>query len=59
MKKQRHKIILLTLTALCILLPFSEAFSQTLDEKMLNNINYREIGPTRQSGRFVDFAVVE
>ena len=59
MKKIRHKIIPLTLTLMCILFPFSEAFPQTLDKKMLNNINYREIGPTRQSGRFVDFAVVK
>lgn len=27
-----------------------------VDEKILKNINYREIGPTRQSGRFVDIA---
>ncbi|NOR15860.1 MAG: hypothetical protein GQ544_09155, partial [Candidatus Aminicenantes bacterium] len=31
-------------------------FAQKLDEKALKDFNYREIGPTRQSGRFVDFA---
>ena len=30
--------------------------AQKLDEKALKDFNYREIGPTRQSGRFVDFA---
>ncbi|MDX1493469.1 MAG: hypothetical protein R3253_05395, partial [Longimicrobiales bacterium] len=33
------------------------AFAQTLDESVLANMDYREIGPTRQSGRFVDIAV--
>ena len=33
------------------------AFGQTVSEDMLKAITYREIGPTRQSGRFVDFAV--
>lgn len=32
-------------------------FSQGIDKKLLKNINYRSIGPTRQSGRFVDFAI--
>ncbi len=59
MKKQHQKIYIFFLAIFCILFTFSETFSQTLDEKMLKNINYREIGPTRQSGRFVDFAVVK
>ena len=58
-RKQHGKITILILSVLCILFTFSEAESQTLDEALLKNINYREIGPTRQSGRFVDFAVVE
>ncbi|MFC1791661.1 WD40/YVTN/BNR-like repeat-containing protein [Gemmatimonadota bacterium] len=31
--------------------------AQTLTEDQLTAFNYRSIGPTRQSGRFVDFAV--
>ncbi|MDE0729637.1 MAG: hypothetical protein OSB36_01795, partial [Longimicrobiales bacterium] len=31
--------------------------AQRLDEALLDNLEYREIGPTRQSGRFVDIAV--
>ncbi|MCI0470169.1 MAG: hypothetical protein L0Y73_00760, partial [Candidatus Aminicenantes bacterium] len=30
-----------------------------LNEESLKNLTYREIGPTRDGGRFVDFAVVE
>ncbi len=37
----------------------SDAYSQALNKDMLKNMNYRSIGPTRQSGRFVDFAVVQ
>ncbi len=31
--------------------------AQSIPEGLLDNIRYREIGPTAQSGRFVDFAV--
>jgi hypothetical protein len=41
----------------CVLIAVPETIGQTLDEKSLNNFTYRSIGPTRQSGRFVDFAV--
>jgi len=34
-----------------------EASAQTLTEDQLSAFNYRSIGPTRQSGRFVDIAV--
>ena len=33
------------------------AHAQSLSEEVLANLSYREIGPTRQSGRFVDIAV--
>jgi photosystem II stability/assembly factor-like uncharacterized protein len=33
------------------------ASAQSLTEGVLANLSYREIGPTRQSGRFVDIAV--
>jgi len=36
----------------------SSGYSGELDETLLKNISYRSIGPTRQGGRFVDFAVV-
>ncbi|MBM3284994.1 MAG: hypothetical protein FJY81_03905, partial [Candidatus Aminicenantes bacterium] len=47
--------------ALCLLAVTlaSEAAAQTLSEDLLNFFAYRAIGPTRQSGRFVDFAVPE
>jgi len=34
-------------------------FGQALSQELLNSFKYRAIGPTRQSGRFVDFAVPE
>jgi len=43
----------------CMLIALPEAYGQTIDEELLKNITYRSIGPTRQSGRFVDFAVPE
>ncbi len=38
---------------------FSSLSAQNIPDNMLQTFEYREIGPTRQSGRFVDFAVVE
>ncbi len=35
----------------------SNAAGQSINEKLLKNLTYRNIGPTRQGGRFVDFAV--
>ncbi len=37
--------------------PPTAAEAQTLTEDQLSVFHYRSIGPTRQSGRFVDFAV--
>jgi photosystem II stability/assembly factor-like uncharacterized protein len=37
-------------------LPVSAAQAKKADKEILKNINYREIGPTRESGRFVDIA---
>jgi photosystem II stability/assembly factor-like uncharacterized protein len=39
------------------LAPATPAAAQDLTEAVLANLEYREIGPTRQSGRFVDIAV--
>jgi photosystem II stability/assembly factor-like uncharacterized protein len=35
------------------------ASAQRLAPEIVNKVNYRNIGPTRQGGRYVDFAVVE
>ncbi len=35
------------------------ASAQRLDEALVANLEYREIGPTRQSGRFIDISVPE
>lgn len=43
--------------AVAALMPASPAAAQTLSEDVLSNLEYREIGPTRESGRFVDIAV--
>lgn len=37
--------------------PAAGTRGQALDQNLLKNFTYRSIGPTRQSGRFVDFAV--
>jgi hypothetical protein len=34
-------------------------FAQMVGENILATVHYRSIGPTRASGRFVDFAVYE
>ncbi len=47
--------LLVALIAPAIFVPGADA--QTLDEALLSAFNYRSIGPTRQSGRFVDIAV--
>jgi photosystem II stability/assembly factor-like uncharacterized protein len=47
----------LTIGAAMLMAPSYAAGAQTLSEELLSNLEYREIGPTRQSGRFVDIAV--
>ena len=49
-------VVLLAVLALGIQPP-AAANAQTLTEDQLSAFTYRSIGPTRQSGRFVDFAV--
>jgi photosystem II stability/assembly factor-like uncharacterized protein len=39
------------------LAPATKVAGQDLTEAVLANLEYREIGPTRQSGRFIDIAV--
>ena len=54
--KSCFAIVITTLLCLAWVVP-NDAFSQKLDEKLLKNVTFRAIGPTRQSGRFVDFAI--
>ncbi len=49
---------LLLVISCCLAIP-QLAISQKISDELLQSFEYREIGPTRQSGRFVDFAVVE
>jgi len=47
------------LLAITLLISASFAFSNDITKNFLNRIEYREIGPTRQGGRYVDFAWCE
>ncbi len=49
-------IALIFLFCLVLVVP-SDMAGQNVTEDLFKNIKYRAIGPTRQSGRFVDFAV--
>jgi hypothetical protein len=42
-----------------MLLIAGQTFSQIVNEDILKPVRYRSVGPTRQSGRFIDFAVNE
>jgi photosystem II stability/assembly factor-like uncharacterized protein len=48
----------LPLLLLSLVLADIQAFGQKLGNDILGKVNYREIGPTRQGGRYVDFAIV-
>ena len=54
--KRVIRVFVLFLCLGLMLVP-SEATAQQLEKDVLSKIHYRSIGPTRQSGRFVDFAV--
>ncbi len=41
------------------LLLVPESFAQKLGEDVLGKVHFRSIGPTRQGGRYVDFAIVD
>ncbi|MDH5380632.1 MAG: glycosyl hydrolase, partial [Cyclobacteriaceae bacterium] len=49
----------ITFLSIFFLTILNSGFSQILPQEVVNGFHYRAIGPTRQSGRFVDFAVVE
>ncbi len=52
-----HLLTALLACTLLILVPF--LFSQKIEKNILERVEYREIGPTRQGGRYVDFAWCE
>ena len=47
------------LLALLAILLVPGAIAQQIDRKILDAVHYRAIGPSRQGGRYVDFAVVD
>jgi len=51
------KILFVCALAVIPLLSAVNAFSQTPGEDFFKTITYRDIGPSRQGVRFVDFAV--
>ena len=51
------RAVLLPLSLVVSAATISPLAAQTLTEELLAELEYREIGPTRQSGRFVDIAV--
>jgi len=51
------KFLVCFVVLICALLVVPDTFGQKAEEEALKSMNYRSIGPTRQSGRFVDFAV--
>ncbi|MGD8276824.1 MAG: hypothetical protein PVH00_02305 [Gemmatimonadota bacterium] len=56
--RTRHRAVGALFALLLVpLVPVSELSAQSLSPDLLSAFNYRSIGPTRQSGRFVDFAV--
>ena len=54
-KKNLLSTLLFLVLTVLVLLP--NTFGQAKTEGLFKNLKYRAIGPTRQSGRFVDFAV--
>ena len=57
MKLLRQTFFLALAVATAALTLPATTVAQSLDESVFANLEYREIGPTRQSGRFVDIAV--
>lgn len=56
----KTKQLVRSLFALLLLVfSISENFAQQIPDNVIDKIKFREIGPTRQGGRYVDFAVVD
>lgn len=49
----------LIVAGLLVLLAIPESIAQKIPDQVVKSIKFREIGPTRQGGRYVDFAVME
>ncbi len=49
--------IILIISSLCVVV--TDAYGQPVPENIIERFHYRSIGPTRQSGRFVDIEVPE
>jgi photosystem II stability/assembly factor-like uncharacterized protein len=56
MSKKSVRFVLAAALIGCLFVASPVLYGQKLDETTLKSLTYREIGPTRQSGRFVDFA---
>ncbi len=54
-----NNIKFLALFALVALIGLQDSHAQKIPNQVVESINFREIGPTRQGGRYVDFAVVD
>ena len=62
MKTKLQKVkfyLILLLIVMLIGITENLSFSQVVADNILKPVRYRSIGSTRQSGRFVDFAVYE
>jgi hypothetical protein len=62
MRKSRaviQAVGLCVVAALVVVVFAGELAAQSLSPEVLKAFSFRAIGPTRQSGRFVDFAVPE
>ncbi|MEA1876562.1 MAG: hypothetical protein U9N86_06825 [Bacteroidota bacterium] len=47
------------ISLLIVFLIIPDSFAQVPDENVFGAVHYRSIGPTRQGGRYIDFAVYE
>ncbi len=56
-KHRYHAKLIVMLAAGFFLVLSPHAWSQKISKNMLKNLTFRSVGPTRQSGRFVDFSV--
>jgi len=56
-EKRIPKFTAALLLVFCLFIGVSDVLGQALNEELLTNFQWRELGPTRQSGRIVDIAV--
>jgi len=57
MIRKKRKASIFHIVGICVLLFVPFVFGQRISEDLLKHFHYREIGPTRQGGRVVAFAV--